>query len=101
MGQAIGDSITLAIGVAISPIPIIAIILMLLSKKAGANSLAFALGWVVGVAGLLTVVIAAVRGDRHRIWRSTVARRLSGKDRSGCPAAPGGTAQLEEAPETG
>jgi hypothetical protein len=59
MGQAIGDSITLAIGVAISPIPIIAIILMLLSKKAGANSLAFALGWVVGVAGLLTVVIAA------------------------------------------
>jgi hypothetical protein len=59
MGQAIGDSITLAIGVAISPIPIIAIILMLLSKKAGANSLAFALAWVVGVAGLLTVVIAA------------------------------------------
>jgi hypothetical protein len=59
MGQAIGDSITLAIGVAISPIPIIAIILMLLSKKAGANSLAFALGWVAGVAGLLTVVIAA------------------------------------------
>ena len=59
MGQAFGDSISLAIGVAISPIPIIAIILMLLSKKAGANSLAFALGWVIGVAGLLTVVIAA------------------------------------------
>ncbi len=59
MGQAIGDSITLALGVAISPIPIIAIILMLLSKKAGANSLAFALGWVVGVTGALTVVILA------------------------------------------
>jgi hypothetical protein len=59
MGQAIGDSITFAIGVAISPIPIIAVILMLLSKKAGANSLAFAVGWVVGVAGATAIVIAA------------------------------------------
>jgi len=58
MDQAIGDSIALAVGVAISPIPIIAVILMLLSKKAGANSLAFAAGWVVGVAGALAVVIA-------------------------------------------
>jgi hypothetical protein len=45
--------------VAISPIPIIAVILMLLSKKAGANSLAFAVGWVVGVAGATAIVIAA------------------------------------------
>jgi hypothetical protein len=59
MGQAIGDSITLALGVAISPIPIIAIILMLLSKKAGANSLAFSFGWILGVAGALAVVILA------------------------------------------
>jgi len=59
MGQAIGGSITFALGVAISPIPIIAIILMLLSKRAGMNSFAFALGWVVGVAGALTIVIAA------------------------------------------
>lgn len=58
MGQAIGDSIALAVGVAISPVPIIAVILMLLSKKAGANSLAFAAGWVVGVAGALAVVVA-------------------------------------------
>jgi len=59
MGQAIGESITFAIGVAISPIPIIAIILMLLSKKAGANSLALAVGWVVGVAGATAIVIVA------------------------------------------
>lgn len=57
MGQAIGDSVALAVGVAISPIPIIAVILMLLSKKAGANSLAFAVGWVTGVALTLAVVI--------------------------------------------
>jgi hypothetical protein len=59
MGQAIGESITFAIGVAISPIPIIAIILMLLSKKASTNSLAFAVGWVMGVAGATAIVIAA------------------------------------------
>jgi hypothetical protein len=33
MGQAIGDSITFAVGIAISPVPIIAVILMLLSTK--------------------------------------------------------------------
>jgi len=59
MGQAVGNSITLAVGVAISPIPVIAIILMLLSKRAGVNSFAFGLGWVIGIAGALTVVIVA------------------------------------------
>ena len=59
MGQAIGDSITLAIGVAVSPIPIIAIILMLLSTRAGTNAMAFSIGWLVGIAGALVVVILA------------------------------------------
>ncbi|HEY6624060.1 MAG TPA: GAP family protein [Acidimicrobiales bacterium] len=58
MGQAIGESLPFAIGVAISPIPIIAVVLMLLSKRAGANSAAFALGWVVGIAGVTAVVLA-------------------------------------------
>lgn len=57
MGQAIGESITLAVGVAISPVPIIAVILMLLSRRAGPNSLSFALGWVVGIVVALTVVV--------------------------------------------
>ncbi len=57
MGQAIGESIPLAIGVAISPIPIIAVILMLLSKRAGANSTAFGLGWIVGIGGATAVVL--------------------------------------------
>lgn len=59
MGQAIGDSITLAVGVAISPVPIMAVILMLMSRRAGVNSLAFAGGWIAGVAGALTVVVVA------------------------------------------
>jgi hypothetical protein len=61
MGQAIGDSLPLAIGVAISPIPIIAIILMLLSKRAGANSASFLIGWVAGIA-IVTSVVVAVAG---------------------------------------
>jgi threonine/homoserine/homoserine lactone efflux protein len=58
MGQAIGDSLPLAIGVAVSPIPIIAIILMLLSKRSGTNSASFLIGWVLGIAIVLSVVVA-------------------------------------------
>ena len=58
MGQAIGEALPFAVGVAISPIPIIAIILMLLSARAGANSAAFLAGWVVGVTGAAIVVLA-------------------------------------------
>lgn len=59
MGQAIGESIPFAVGVAVCPIPIIAVILMLLSDRAGPNSVSFGLGWVAGVTGALTVVILA------------------------------------------
>ena len=48
MGQAIGDLLPAAIGVAISPVPIIAIILMLGTPKARSNGPAFAAGWVLG-----------------------------------------------------
>jgi hypothetical protein len=58
VGQAIGDSLPLAIGVAISPVPIIAIILMLLSKRAGANSATYLVGWVAGIAVAVSVVVA-------------------------------------------
>jgi hypothetical protein len=58
MGQAIGEVLPFAIGVAISPIPIIAIILMLLSARAGANSAMFLAGWIVGVAGACVVLLA-------------------------------------------
>jgi hypothetical protein len=57
VGQAIGESITYAVGVAISPLPIIAVVLMLLSKKAGANSQALAFGWMLGITGTLILVI--------------------------------------------
>jgi len=40
MGQAIGDILPLAIGVALSPVPIIAIVLMLGTPRARANGTA-------------------------------------------------------------
>lgn len=55
MGAAIGDTLPLALGIAISPIPIIAAILMLLSPKARGTSIGFLIGWVLGI--VLAVVV--------------------------------------------
>ncbi|MEV7692141.1 GAP family protein [Microbacterium sp. NPDC089189] len=49
MGAVIGEILPLALGIAISPIPIIAAILMLLSPRARGTSLGFLLGWVLGI----------------------------------------------------
>ena len=49
MGSVIGAILPLALGIAISPIPIIAAILMLLSPKARVTSVGFMLGWVIGI----------------------------------------------------
>ncbi len=57
MGQVIGDVLPLAVGVAISPIPIIAVILMLLAPHAGGTSAGFLAGWLVGIAGATTVFL--------------------------------------------
>jgi hypothetical protein len=56
VGQGISDVLTFAIGVAISPIPIIAVILMLFSRRARVNGPAFLLGWVVSLAAVCTLV---------------------------------------------
>jgi threonine/homoserine/homoserine lactone efflux protein len=56
MGQGISEVLPFAIGIAISPVPIIAIILILFSERARANGPAFLLGWVIGLAAVSTVV---------------------------------------------
>ena len=48
MGQAIGGSLALAVGIALSPIPIIAVVLILTSQKARVDGPLFILGWLVG-----------------------------------------------------
>ncbi|MGF6822653.1 threonine/homoserine/homoserine lactone efflux protein [Microbacterium sp. ZKA21] len=55
MGSVIGEILPLALGVAISPIPIIAAILMLLSPKARVTSVGFLLGWLIGIIVAITV----------------------------------------------
>ena len=62
MGQAIGDLLPSAIGVAISPVPIIAIILMLGTPKARSNGPAFAVGWVLALV-LVSVIVLLVASD--------------------------------------
>lgn len=58
MGEAIGEVLPLAIGIAISPIPIIAVILMLFSARARTNGSAFLLGWVAGLTAVVVIVLA-------------------------------------------
>ncbi|WP_353807982.1 GAP family protein [Agromyces sp. SYSU T00194] len=55
MGSVIGSILPLAVGIAISPIPIIAAILMLLSPKAKGTGVGFLAGWIVGIALATTV----------------------------------------------
>ncbi len=61
MGPAIGDILPLAIGVAISPIPIIAVILILFTPRANSNGLAFLSGWIVALAvvGVIVLLISS------------------------------------------
>ena len=58
MGQAIGSSLPLAVGVALSPIPIIAVVLMLTSRRARSNGPAFVIGWLIGLAVVGAIVLS-------------------------------------------
>jgi threonine/homoserine/homoserine lactone efflux protein len=63
MGEAIGEILPLAIGVAISPVPIIAIVLMLGTPRARATGTAFALGWIAGLALVGTIMLVIATGN--------------------------------------
>ena len=62
MGEVIGDLLPSAIGVALSPVPIIAVILMLGTPRARATGPAFAAGWVVGLTVVSVVVLLLAGG---------------------------------------
>jgi hypothetical protein len=61
MGQAIGGSLPLAVGIALSPIPIIAVVLMLTSQRAKVNGPVFVLGWLAGL-GVVGAIVLAIAG---------------------------------------
>ena len=60
MGAVIGDLLPLGLSVAISPIPIVAVILMLLSGQAARTSTGFLAGWVAGIVVVTVVVLVLV-----------------------------------------
>ncbi len=70
MNQVVGEILPLAVGIAISPIPIIAAILMLLSPHAKSTSVGFMIGWLAGIVvavvlfSLLSSVVPPEAGGR-------------------------------------
>lgn len=76
MGAAVGQSLPIAVGVLISPMPIVAVVLMLVSRRGGTNGLAFLLGWVVGITAVAALVVLLVgeadttADDEPQTWAS-------------------------------
>jgi threonine/homoserine/homoserine lactone efflux protein len=62
VSQAIGQVLSLAVGVALSPVPIIAVVLMLGTPRARANGPLFLLGWVLGLSVVGTLALLAASG---------------------------------------
>ena len=60
IGAAIGGALPLAVGVALSPIPIVAVVLMLTTRRARVNGPLFIAGWLAGLAivGAIALSIA-------------------------------------------
>ena len=56
--EALGSVLGEAVGILISPIPIVGVILMLFSARAKANSLSFLAGWVAGLAIVGAIVLS-------------------------------------------
>jgi threonine/homoserine/homoserine lactone efflux protein len=64
MGEAIGAVLPLGVGVALSPLPIVAVVLVLAGARGRANGPAFLLGWLLGLAvvGTVALLVAAALG---------------------------------------
>lgn len=62
VGEAIGQALPIAVGVAISPLPIVAVVLMLVTPRGTVNGPAFLFGWVLGLAIVGAVALLAAGG---------------------------------------
>jgi threonine/homoserine/homoserine lactone efflux protein len=63
LGEVIGDLLPSAVGVALSPVPIVAVILMLGTPRGHTNGPAFAVGWVVGLTAVTVLVLWLAGGS--------------------------------------
>ncbi|MFI2489041.1 GAP family protein [Promicromonospora kroppenstedtii] len=112
MGAAIGQSLPVAVGVLVSPLPIVAVVLMLVSERARANALAFVAAWFLAVLGVATATAllasAATPSGEPAAWRAWAkiglgvlllvlsVRQWRGRPRRGVsPPAPGWMAAIE------
>ncbi len=62
MGQAIGQVLSFGVAVALSPVPIIAVVLMLTGARGRVNGPAFLLGWMLGLSFVGAIVLLASSG---------------------------------------
>src|SRR4051794_25741394 len=62
MADAIGQVLSLAVGVSLSPVPIIAVVLMLGTPAARRNGPCFLAGWVLGLTVVSTIVLLVAGG---------------------------------------
>jgi hypothetical protein len=76
MGKGISEVLTFAVGVAISPVPIIAVTLMLFSKRARVNGPMFMLGWVVAL-GVVSGVAYAAADQANAATDSTTSDTIA------------------------
>ena len=80
MGDALTNSLTYAVGIAASPIPIVVVIMMYVSARPRVNSAVFVTTWVLGVATIVTAaslvpglgVDAESRGSGRGVLRIAV-----------------------------
>ncbi len=75
MGAIFSAMLSPAVGVLISPFPIVGLILILLSDQARKNSICYMLGWILGNAAVFTIAMlcmragAAAQGDPSALGR--------------------------------
>jgi threonine/homoserine/homoserine lactone efflux protein len=62
LAEAIGQVLSFGVGVALSPVPIIGVVLMLATPRARSNGPAFIAGWILGLAVVGTLVLLASSG---------------------------------------
>ncbi|MFK0193668.1 GAP family protein [Kitasatospora sp. NPDC090308] len=109
MGDAIGQMLPSAVGIAISPLPLIAVILMLATPEGRTNGIAFAAGWTFALAAATALLVllgsgADAAGDdgTPAAWTGWVklalgvlfvllaVKQFTGRPREGRVAAPPG-----------
>lgn len=79
-GEALAEVLALAVVTALSPVPIVAVILILTSERARSNGVAFVAGWIVGttVIGAAVLLLTDAKGDQTGVGLGVVLQLTLG-----------------------